>query len=235
MTHRLITTALFCMDNKVALREIPCLRGALLHLAQGETAVLFHDHVGEELRYRYPMIQYRENRGRGMVFAVEEGIEAMKSLFLLSDPPMVNIGRRREPLLFTDMEAYETDFAIVDTPQTYSIRRYLPLNQSNYAEYQSLEGLADRCLMLERCLVGNILSFAKSLDVFFEEQIDVKLLDIIDRKTYRYKGIAMQGFDLRFKANVALPWFMALGKGVSIGFGEVRPDNITDTIVCAQN
>ena len=32
----------------------------------------------------------------------------------------------------------------------------------------------------------------------------------------------MEGFDMKFKTNVQLPQYIGLGKGVSLGFGEIR-------------
>lgn len=221
MTRRDITTAWVYLDNPLTMREIPYLRGALLHLA-GEDNVLFHDHVGEELRYRYPLIQYREHNGKAMVFCLEEGVEAMKTLFMAESVPTVRIGRRREPLLFVDMEAYETPLAVIENFRTYAISKYLPLNQTNYAEYQATDRLIDRLLIIERSIVGNILSFAKSMDVFFDMQVEARLMDVTNARTYRYKNISMTGFDLTFKTNVSLPDGIALGKGVSLGFGVVR-------------
>lgn len=75
--------------------------------------------------------------------------------------------------------------------------------------------------MIEKCLVGNILSFAKSVGMFFDRQIDVRISDVQNTREYEYKKVKMLGFDLKFKTNVSLPQHIALGKGVSIGFGEI--------------
>ena len=80
----------------------------------------------------------------------------------------------------------------------------------------------ERYQLIEKCLLGNILSFAKSMGVFFEDKIDLKLLDVFGINEFRYKKINMLGFDLKFKTNVTLPWHIALGKGVSIGFGIIK-------------
>ena len=146
----------------------------------------------------------------------------MKTLFMAESVPTVRIGRRREPLLFVDMEAYETPLAVIENFRTYAISKYLPLNQTNYAEYQATDRLIDRLLIIERSIVGNILSFAKSMDVFFDMQVEARLMDVTNARTYRYKNISMTGFDLTFKTNVSLPDGIALGKGVSLGFGVVR-------------
>ena len=196
------------------------LRGALLHLADGDST-LFHDHIGDKLRYRYPLVQYRESGGYASLFCLGDGVVAVESLLCAASSAEVRIGRREEKLL-VDSETRRTDELVLsDEVQEYNIHRYLPLNQENYAKYKATDSIVDRYQMIEKCLVGNILSFAKSMGMFFEQQIKVKILDVANTHEYTYKKVRMLGFDLRFKTNVVLPRYIALGKGVSIGFGEI--------------
>lgn len=206
--------------NRLSFREVPLLRGALLHLADGDST-LFHDHIGDKLRYRYPLVQYRESGGYASLFCLGDGVVAVESLLCAASSAEVRIGRREEKL-FVDSETRRTDELVLsDEVQEYNIHRYLPLNQENYAKYKATDSIVDRYQMIEKCLVGNILSFAKSMGMFFEQQIKVKILDVANTHEYTYKKVRMLGFDLRFKTNVVLPRYIALGKGVSIGFGEI--------------
>lgn len=206
--------------NRLSFREVPLLRGALLHLADGDST-LFHDHIGDKLRYRYPLVQYRESGGYASLFCLGDGVVAVESLLCAASSAEVRIGRREEKLL-VDSETRRTDELVLsDEVQEYNIHRYLPLNQENYAKYKATDSIVDRYQMIEKCLVGNILSFAKSMGMFFEQQIKVKILDVANTHEYTYKKVRMLGFDLRFKTNVVLPRYIALGKGVSIGFGEI--------------
>ena len=206
--------------NRLSFREVPLLRGALLHQADGDST-LFHDHIGDKLRYRYPLVQYRESGGYASLFCLGDGVVAVESLLCAVSSAEVRIGRREEKLL-VDSETRRTDELVLsDEVQEYNIHRYLPLNQENYAKYKATDSIVDRYQMIEKCLVGNILSFAKSMGMFFEQQIKVKILDVANTHEYTYKKVRMLGFDLRFKTNVVLPRYIALGKGVSIGFGEI--------------
>ena len=201
--------------NRLSFREVPLLRGALLHLADGDST-LFHDHIGDKLRYRYPLVQYRESGGYASLFCLGDGVVAVESLLCAVSSAEVRIGRREEKL-FVDSETRRTDELVLsDEVQEYNIHRYLPLNQENYAKYKATDSIVDRYQMIEKCLVGNILSFAKSMGMFFEQQIKVKILDVANTHEYIYKKVRMLGFDLRFKTNVVLPRYIALGKGVSI-------------------
>lgn len=215
-----IKTMSVMFKNRLSFREVPLLRGALLHLADGDST-LFHDHIGDKLRYRYPLVQYRESGGYASLFCLGDGVVAVESLLCAVSSAEVRIGRREEKLL-VDSETRRTDELVLsDEVQEYNIHRYLPLNQENYAKYKATDSIVDRYQMIEKCLVGNILSFAKSMGMFFEQQIKVKILDVANTHEYTYKKVRMLGFDLRFKTNVVLPRYIALGKGVSIGFGEI--------------
>lgn len=215
-----IKTMSVMFKNRLSFREVPLLRGALLHLADGDST-LFHDHIGDKLRYRYPLVQYREFGGYASLFCLGDGVVAVESLLCAAPSAEVRIGRREEKLL-VDSETRRTDELVLsDEVQKYNIHRYLPLNQENYAKYKATDSIVDRYQMIEKCLVGNILSLAKSMGMFFEQQIKVKILDVTNTHEYTYKKVRMLGFDLRFKTNVILPRHIALGKGVSIGFGEI--------------
>ena len=215
-----IKTMSVVFKNRLSFREVPLLRGALLHLADGDTT-LFHDHLGDKLRYKYPLVQYRESNGHALVFCLGDGVPAVEKLLGTASSAEVRIGRRVEKLLVDGETKLNDELSLSDVFQEYTIRRYLPLNQENYAKYKALDSIVDRYQMIEKCLVGNVLSFAKSMGMFFDQQIEVKILDVANTHEYVYKKVRMLGFDLKFKTNVSLPRHIALGKGVSIGFGEI--------------
>lgn len=215
-----IKTMSVVFKNRLSFREVPLLRGALLHLADGDTT-LFHDHLGDKLRYKYPLVQYRESNGHALVFCLGDGVPAVEKLLGTASSAEVRIGRRVEKLLVDGETRLNDELSLSDVFQEYTIRRYLPLNQENYARYKTLDSIVDRYQMIEKCLIGNILSFAKSMGMFFDQQIEVKIQDVANTHEYIYKKVRMLGFDLKFKTNVSLPRHIALGKGVSIGFGEI--------------
>lgn len=206
-------------DAPLSPSETPCLRGALLHAA-GADEVLFHDHVGDQLRYAYPLIHYRSADNQAVVACVNEGIEPVKQLLQYA-PLDVRIGRHDETLWVAHVIETESLLGLTVDSHTYVVRRYLPLNQDNYERYKATESVVVRYALVERCLIGNILSFAKSMGVIFDDEVQVVILDVAETRTYRYKNVNMMGFDLTFKANVALPDGIALGKGVSLGFGVI--------------
>lgn len=224
MSEKEVELAIVEFDLPLAEREIPLFRGAMLHAAQGDS-ILFHDHVGEGFRYRYPLIQYKVMGGRAAVVCLDSGVEAMGQFLSDGKPRMVRIGQRMESMQVRQVYHDTARIGIMEEEQTYVVRRYLPLNQENYEQYRRMDSLVERYALIERCLVGNILSLAKGLGVFLEQKVKVTLKEVEKGHIYRYKKVNMMGFDLQFKTNVLLPEHIGLGKGVSLGFGEITLAN----------
>ena len=79
---------------------------------------------------------------------------------------------------------------------------------------------------LKRLIIGNILSFAKGIDWWIEEEIviEAKLEEI----SVKFKNEAMIGFKGYFYSNIYLPEFIGLGKSTSRGFGTISREEILD-------
>ena len=101
----------------------------------------------------------------------------------------------------------------------YRLLNWLPLNSSNYAQYQNSESLVERIQILERVLIGNILSFLKGIGIHLEEQIIVHVTNITGQCAVSYKKVKLRAFDIEFKTNIQLPQYIGIGKNASIGCG----------------
>ncbi len=217
--------------NELRMSEIPLLRGAVLKLLEGrEDIVLFHNHLEDGERYSYPLIQYKRIGGRAAMVCVGEGAEEIGKFFSAGSMDVM-IGGRAERLEVDTVRAYSVLVQVWSDMFTYRIRKWLPLNQGNYAKYRQMESLAERYDMLESLLVGNILSFAKGVGIHFEKQVGCKILAMDEPRLTRYKGVKMMSFDVEFKSNVSLPDYIGLGKGVSLGMGTIKSiDNANNNI-----
>lgn len=216
-----IRTAVVGFSCALTSKEIPLFRGAMLHLAQQDD-VLFHDHVGDGFRYRYPLIQYRVVDGHAALVCVSEGVDAVDALLGANFSAEVNIGRRRELLQVAYVQRDGALLGIDDTEHTYRLHRYLPLNQENHMRYRHMDSLVERNSLIEHCLVGNILSLAKSMGLFLEQRVTARIMSVDGERQYNYKHVSMLGFDLTVKSNILLPSMIGLGKGVSLGYGEIK-------------
>lgn len=205
--------------------ELPFLRGALISKTSGSD-ILFHGHLPGGLRYSYPLIQYKKLGEYAAVVALQEAVPQLEKLLLENAVPMeLRLGRRMVCASVSDVFRQSVDMSVSKVMRTFEITRWLPLNQENYEVYCSMDSLADKFAFLENLLVGNILSFAKGVGVFFEDQICVSIVYLHSTRTFKYKGVEMLGFDVQFRTNVSLPEFIGLGKGVSLGFGTVMSVN----------
>lgn len=200
--------------------ELEMFRGAVLSKLSGDST-LFHNHVGENFRYSYPLIQYKRLFGKAAIVCLEEGTEAIGKLFAAGDFTF-RIGERVVRMGIESIYPRQALVRVWDAAFTYQLYRWLPFNEENFQAYQRMEGLAERYDFLERKLTGNILSFAKGVGIHFDERITCKILEAEEPYWTLYKGVRMKTFNVRFKTNVSLPEHIGLGKGASLGHGIIH-------------
>lgn len=213
------------LDVRLKDIELPFLRGALISKVSN-SGTLFHGHLPDGLRYSYPLIQYKKLGEYATVVALQEAVPQLAELLLENTVPIkLRLGRRMVSASVSDVFRQNIDMSVSTAMRTFEISRWLPLNQENYDAYCTMDSLADKLAFLENLLLGNILSFAKGVGVFFEEQVRVFIVYILSTGTFKYKGVEMLGFDIQFRTNVRLPEFIGLGKGVSLGFGTIMSED----------
>ncbi len=197
--------------------EIPQFRGAIIRATENAN-ILFHNHADDKLRYAYPLIQYKRVGNCAAIVCVGEGTEAIGEFFSSRNFD-VRIGSREVTLEIDTVTARQEVVQVWDSLFSYRLSNWLPLNQSNYAQYRQTESLAERYLLLEKILTGNILSFAKGVGQRLEKQIVCQITGVRESYSLEYKKVKMSTFHVQFKSNVSLPSLLGLGKGVSQGFG----------------
>jgi len=200
--------------------EIELFRGAFLK-TMDRANVLCHNHIGDKFRYSYPLIQYKRINKKISVVALEEGIAAVSGLSPFQSFDLM-IGKREEHMIVESMTANQYVVKICNDLHCYRMDRWIALNESNYLQYCQFESLAEKMLFLEKMLIGNILSFAKGIHLFFDKQVICEITDIDEPYLLYYKNVKMMAFDLKFQTNVSLPDYIGLGKGVSIGHGTIH-------------
>lgn len=216
--------------NEIMREEVPLFRGAIIN-AMEDANLLFHNHEEDgRLRYAYPLIQYKRINQKAAIVCLGEGTEAIGQFFSSCNFDL-KLGERLVKLEVETVNAHQHLIQIWDSEFTYHIRRWLPLNQDNYAAYCKEESLAAKYALLERLLTANILSFAKGIGVRFEGQVAARIIQMDEPQTQNYKGVKLMSFDAEFKSNVSLPDYIGLGKGVSLGCGTIKSiDNKENTL-----
>lgn len=118
------------------------------------------------------------------------------------------------------VNAYDNEIILTEKiDNRYRLHNWLPLNSDNYKQYQEKESMVERIQILERVLVGNVLSFLKGVGIFLEKRLEISLTDIKGQRAVEYKNVKLIAFDIEFKANITFPQYIGIGKHASVGFG----------------
>lgn len=213
-----VKTLIIRFRNKISQAELAMFRGAVIKMTEG-TNILFHNHAGEhDYRYSYPLIQYHRIGGCASIVCIGQGTDAIGEFFA-NFRSKANIGENETDLVIDNVNAMQTNVGIWDTMFSYSVRKWIPLNTSNYNRYKEMDSLAERSGFLEKIFIGNVLSFAKGMGIHLDDRIKCSITNLEELRLIEYKGIKFSAFDIRLKSNISLPDYIGLGKGASLGYG----------------
>lgn len=215
-----LPTIVIQFDNEIESKALPYFRGAVIASLEKKD-ILFHNHDEDKLRYSYPLIQYKRIHRKAAVMGIGKGIEVISQLLTANDFNY-QIGNKKVEMRIETVNAYDNEIILTeDASFRYRLHSWLPLNSSNYVQYQNSESLVERIQILERVLVGNILSLLKGNQIHLteKEQIILHITDISAQRPYIYKKVKLMAFDIEFKANIQLPQYIGIGKNASVGCG----------------
>ena len=214
-----LTTITF-PEIRLAPRDAHKLRGYFGTVFQ-ERSPLLHNHYADgALRYKYPLVQYKVVGGVPTLVAIGEGAQLLTGLFL--EVKELNIDGKHFPVYNKNIVGKQVEIGVDGALHRYCFEsRWMALNQENYRQYIGA-ATDQRKTMLNRILVGNMLSFFKGVNILLkpEERIMADLR--FTPKEVQFKDQKMIAFEGEFTANVMLPDLIGLGKSVSRGFGCIR-------------
>ncbi|GAB6183803.1 CRISPR-associated endonuclease Cas6 [Thermodesulfovibrio hydrogeniphilus] len=198
------------------------LRGAIAGLYPNE--ILLHQHYEDGLvKYRYPLVQYKYINKRCLIIGIEAGAKLLNDLSLVGKTILLFNDKYR--IIKRDILFQEVSFGITETILSYSfLTPWLALKEKNYEQYQKLGTWQKRKALLEKILIGNLLSISKSLGYTVPEPIKVDIINLKEIQT-SLKGTPMLGFLGTFTVNFEIPDYWGIGKSVSRGFGTVKKIN----------
>ena len=182
---------------------------------------LLHNHQPDgSMVYRYPLIQYKILRGVPTIVAIEEGISAVYPLVMERETLL--LGEREYPRgsLKFDLRK-ETVGDCSDLKHYRFLSPWFALNQENYRSYHSTDRKGQEEL-LNRIILGNILSLAKGLNVTVEGKLEPHA--VLRSGTVFFKGETMLVFRGSFTVNYNLPDLVGIGKSISRGFGVLQQE-----------
>jgi hypothetical protein len=216
----LCCTAFLYFDNPTNKLDIQSkdLRGAIVGLYPNE--ILLHQHYEDGIvKYNYPLVQYKYVQKRCLIVGIEEGAKVINNLNLIGET--VTFFRQEFRILKKDVSFQESPYGTTNTMTPYSfITPWLALNEKNYEQYQKLGTWKERKELLEKILIGNIISMSKSLGYTVPEPIKANIISLKEVQT-KLKSTPMLGFLGTFSVNFEIPDYWGIGKSVSRGFGTV--------------
>ncbi len=205
--------------NDLRHHEVPQFRGAVI-AALDQKRLLFHNHDEQGLRYAYPLIQYKVLGGNAAIVATGEGIDQLTELFTSGNFDLT-VGDRSMTLQVDQVQPLQYQLQVWDQMWPYRVLRWLPLNSEHYRQYQVLDSLPERIVMLQDIMRGNILAMGKGLGVHFDRQVVARLTDLDQPRLVRVKGTQVMSFNAQMRCNVNIPQYLGLGKHTSLGYGVV--------------
>ena len=180
--------------------------------------ILHNHYANDKFLYSYPYVQYKIIDGNIVIVGIDEGADLIKQIAPeLSSLSLDKEYKIREKLI----HEREVDIKPSSEEKHYRfITPWLGLNQSNYNKYANTKDWKSKKDILNRILVGNLLSMSKGLGIIVNKRLYAKTH--FEEKIVTYKGVKMNAFTGEFKVHYDIPDYFGLGKGVSQGFGCVK-------------
>lgn len=180
---------------------------------------ILHNHYSDnKFLLNYPLVQYKIINDEFHILGINEGGKIIK---IISDE-----------LDFFDLDKKYHVNKIMINEKEYDIKPssdekhykfitpWLGLNQNNYKRYINSKSWKRKKDILNKVLVGNILSMSKGLGIVVNKRLYAK--SHFDEEIAEYKSIKMNAFRGEFKIHYDIPDYLGLGKGVSQGFGTIK-------------
>lgn len=226
------------LSHRIRPHEIGRWRGAFLEMAGWEEELL-HNHDNKDVKgekvfssetlarnkvhYRYPLIQYYEDQGRGTIVGINEGVNALLRI-LDEEDLIIRWNGRMKALKVVKVAQNEHQFGILDQPKQYRLKNWMALTQRNHQVWKSCDGLTQRILLLDKLLTNHIIGVLKELNWRWPPgSLQANLDFLYKMDSVRHKGVKLEVFDVAFSTNINLPVGLSIGKGVSHGFGIIIP------------
>jgi len=196
------------------------LRGAIA--SANRELVHFHHHtINGSLIYTYPLVQYKVIDGEAYIVGINEGAIELGKIDILNKS--LKLGSDKEYVV-QEQKIYfvNSNLGLYKEKIKYEfLSPWLALNERNYEEYQKLGSWAKRKILLEKILIGNIISMSKGLGYTVPGPIEANILKSKEVNTF-LKANPMLGFLGEFEVNFEIPDYLGIGKSVSRGFGTVK-------------
>jgi hypothetical protein len=184
--------------------------------------LLLHQHKQDGFLYKYPLIQYKIINNIPTVIGINEGSGVLVEIF--NEYDTLNLGKKSYRIVEKHVKYNTFEVGISDSLYTYTfLTPWIALNQENYSKYLSFTHKFEMDAFLGKVLIGNILSFSKTLGYTVPSTLVCEVL--VKPKKVQVKGVPLMAFFGSFQVNYKLPDVIGLGKSVSRGYGVITSAN----------
>ncbi len=207
-------------ELRLAARNAHHLRGYFGQLFR-EYSPLLHNHLeGGQLRYAYPLVQYKVIEGMPVLVGINEGATLLLDLFLQVQE--LHIAGQTYPLHHKGLQCREEEAGYAEELFTYRFcTHWMALNQQNYKEFVQLPAEQQK-KRLDNLLRAQLLAVFKGMDVWLEPEQRILVQTQLQQKHTHFKDQRMLVFEGIFTTNARLPKWIGIGKAVSRGFGAIE-------------
>ncbi len=201
------------LNSSLSLMHARLLRGAIICVA---SRVEFHNHLDRGLVYQHPLIRYDTSEGHATILGLAHGAMLVRAL-----PPLTSLRLGSRDFSITSRSIIADRIPIGVSPDmiSYTFRTpYLALNQDNHEIWRRASN-SERSQLLERVLIGNLLSLSKSIGLSVSSRLRAEINLVPGGFEEIKPGLRLLGFEGSFRTNFLLPQRWGIGKSSSRGFG----------------
>jgi hypothetical protein len=173
--------------------------------------------------YRYPVIQAKLVRNTFRVIGICQGASFLYQL--AHGRPVLGNGEYACRITGADPEIRPEQFGTTDGIAIYEFQTpWLALNQQNAKKFYELNGKPARDAFMQKLLTAQLNTLAKSLDYEITVPISCEAKVRFRRDRIGHENVMV--FLGKFRTNLQIPDYLAIGQSVSQGYGTIK--RITD-------
>lgn len=197
------------------------LRGSIASLALLKNRSEFHQHSPSGLVYRHPRIQYHVLNGQFQLAGIADGAFLLKAFPDLEQLIVYGQIYYIKPEVKTESNLIGVSEKMI---RYHIITPWLPLNRDSFQAYLKLNDHHKKKLLLQKKLIGNLLSFSKSIQYEVKQEIKVNLNSYETGRCFTNDiKTGLLGFLGTFETNFQLTadgW--GIGKWAGRGYGIMK-------------
>jgi len=180
----------------------------------------------------YAKIQFRLHRGNNLVWAIEDGISAMRSL--LNNDVLENFslnGKIYKQLIITEDEYDEEQPKFTSETYNYTLRNYVPFNADTVKSFEQITGVANQIKRIEKLIQNELVlfSYAAKWELKKDQIMSPVITKLEPTENYIYttrdknSGAKIthyeKQYDIEFACNCIVPGGIGIGRHKSYGSG----------------